>query len=496
MKLFKKKDEPKVIGENTEKSDSKVKGFFKAIGRFIKKHIKLIIILVIILAVVLYFRHKAKVAQQMMEEQANQPYTVQVEQMNLKDSISITGTLTANETTAVTSTLGGTGITGVKVKAVNFEVGDFVKQGDVVVEFDGDDYNRKIAELKAQYDISNTQSGMNIEDLQKSIEETQKQIDEKQKWLDDNKNIYNNLKDAFEKYEKYKDTDPSVANRWAKESGAAMALAEPVSIEGYEAAEKEIDTLKETIRQTQNKITLAQMQQNYDASYTQVDAYNDVYESIDKTKVVAPMSGYILAMNVEKGNNYTQGNNVFVIADTSGFIVEAKVNEYDIAKVYEGLPAVVKFDATGEDEFKGTVSFVSVASDDSVASSSGTSSAAAATGTSSAGTTAKYKVKIKLDGTDERLRVGMTGKASLVFNSADNVLALPYDCIQTAEDGSKFVAVVNDDGTKDNVVVTTGLESEYYVEVKGTGLKKGMNVEAVVTDASSTNSMDLMQYEE
>ena len=300
MKLFKKKDEPKVIGENTEKSDSKVKGFFKAIGRFIKKHIKLIIILVIILAVVLYFRHNAKVAQQMMEEQANQPYTVQVEQMNLKDSISITGTLTANETTAVTSTLGGTGITGVKVKAVNFEVGDFVKQGDVVVEFDGDDYNRKIAELKAQYDISNTQSGMNIEDLQKSIEETQKQIDEKQKWLDDNKNIYNNLKDAFEKYEKYKDTDPSVANRWAKESGAAMALAEPVSIEGYEAAEKEIDTLKETIRQTQNKITLAQMQQNYDASYTQVDAYNDVYESIDKTKVVAPMSGYILAMNVEK----------------------------------------------------------------------------------------------------------------------------------------------------------------------------------------------------
>ena len=494
MKLFKKKDEPKVIGENTEKSDSKVKGFFKGIGRFIKKHVKLIIVLVIILAVVLYFRHNAKVAQQMLEEQANQPYTVEVEQMNLKDSISITGTLTANETTAVTSTLGGTGITGVKVKAVNFEVGDFVKQGDVVVEFDGDDYNRKISELHAQYDIANAESGMNIEDLQKSIEETQKQIDEKQKWLDDNKNIYNNLKDAFEKYEKYKDTDPSVANRWMKESGAAMALAEPVSIEGYEAAEKEIDTLKETIRQTQNKITLAQMKQSYDTSYTQVDAYNDVYESIDKTKVVAPMSGYILAMNVEKGNNYTQGNNVFVIADTSGFVVEAKVNEYDIAKVYEGLPAVVKFDATGEDEFKGTVSFVSVASEDTVSSSAG--NAAAAGATSSAGTAAKYKVKIKLDGTDERLRVGMTGKASLVFNSADNVLAVPYDCVQTAEDGSKFVAVVNDDGSKDNVVVTTGLESEYYVEVKGTGLKKGMNVEAVVKDATATDSMELMQYDE
>jgi multidrug efflux pump subunit AcrA (membrane-fusion protein) len=217
---------------------------------------------------------------------------------------------------------------------------------------------------------------------------------------------------------------------------------------------------------------------------------------MDKTQVAAPISGYILTMNVEEGNNYAQGNTVFTIADTSGYIVEGTVNEYDIANIKADLPATVKFEATGDEEFEGTVSFVSIASEASTASSAaseafGGASAAASTSTG----TATYKVKIKLNEADDRFRVGMTAKASIILASAKDVLAVPYDCVQEKDDGSFFVTSIADDGTKKDIPVTKGLESDYYVEIKGDGIKEGMSLETIITDAPSTDIMDYMTFE-
>ena len=106
---------------------------------------------------------------------------------------------------------------------------------------------------------------------------------------------------------------------------------------------------------------------------------------------------------------------------------------------------------------------------------------------------ATYKVKIQLNENDDRLRVGMTAKASVILDSVDNVLAVPYDCVQQDKDGKDFVAVIKKDGTKKNIYVTKGLESDYYVEIKGEGLKEGMTVEAIVKDAPSTDIMDYME---
>jgi multidrug efflux pump subunit AcrA (membrane-fusion protein) len=216
---------------------------------------------------------------------------------------------------------------------------------------------------------------------------------------------------------------------------------------------------------------------------------------MDKTKVAAPISGYILTMNVEEGNNYTQGNTVFTIADTSGFIVEATVNEYDVANIQKDLPATVKFEATGDEEFTGTVSFVSIASEATTSASAASSAYGAATASSAAGSAASYKLKIKMDGTDDRFRVGMTAKASIVLDSASDVLAVPYDCVQQKDDGSFFVTSIADDGTKKDIPVTKGLESDYYVEISGDGIKEGMTVEAIVSDAPSTDIMDYMTIE-
>ncbi|MCR5415471.1 MAG: efflux RND transporter periplasmic adaptor subunit [Pseudobutyrivibrio sp.] len=496
MISFKKKEETTSNDVTESKtSENVVVRILKAIGRFFKKHIKLTIFLVILVLIILYVRSSMKKAAAALEEMANQPVTAQVETMDLTQSVSVTGTLTANETATVTSTIGGTGITGVKVSKVNYEVGDYVEAGAVVVEFDGDDYSRKVAELDAQYNIENLESSQSIEDMQKSIEDTQKKIDEKNKWLEDNKAVYENLKDAFEQYEKYKDSDNSVVERWTRESAAAAALSEPVTIAGYEAVEDEVESLEESIRTTKNKIELAQLKQNYAQTYTQVDAYDNVYESMDSTQVAAPFSGYILSMNVEEGNNYSQGSAVFTIADTSGFVVEATADEYDIANISKGLPAAVKFEATGDEEFKGEVTFVSIASDSTTSSAASSASAYGTTAAATTGGSANYKVKIKLNDTDDRLRVGMTAKASVIMDSVENVLAVPYDCVQQDEDGTYFVTTIAEDGTEKDVTVTRGLESDYYVEISGDGIAEGDTVKAIVNDAPSTDITDYIYME-
>lgn len=486
----------KMSDNSVPKSESAVKRFFKKIGGFIKKHKKLFIILAIVICVFGYFRHKSKVAAEQMAAMANQPVTATVDVMDLQQSVSVTGTLTANETKTVTSTIGSSGVTGVKVAKVNYEVGDYVEAGSIVVEFDGDDYNRKLAELNAQHNISDVQAVVNIDELNKNILDTQKKLDETQKYLDDNKTIYDNVKALYDDYEKY--GAEAYGDRYSSEDSALFAkfsMHIPSFISDYESKRDSIDDLQFQIEAYENKIALAQMQQDYATTYTQVDELNDVYKSINKTQVETPISGYILSMNVEEGNNYTQGNSVFTIADTSGFIVEATVNEYDIANIKEGLPVAVKFEATGDEEFKGTVSFVSVASTTAVTSSQGGGSSNSTGTTAGSGSVAQYKVKITLDSTDDRLRVGMTAKASVILDSVSDVLAVPYDCLQQNEDGSYYVTVIDDAGNRKDVTVTKGLESDYYVEISGDGIGKGTTVEAVITDAPSTDVMDYMYYE-
>ncbi len=501
MSIFRRKQATTAPISETVKTEKKslwkkvlsaVGAFFKGILKFIKKHIKLFIILLVVVIVFLYLRHKATKMAEELEAQLNEPVTSTVSSMDLQQSVSVTGTLNATETATVTSTLGGT-LTGVKVSKVNYEVGDYVEAGNIVVEFDGDDYSRKVSELDAEYNISNQESANAISELEQNVKTIQQKIDDKQKYLDDNKAVYENLKDAYEQYEQYKDIDKSVVERWNRESAAAAMMAEPVSIELYEAAEDELETLQLQLENYQNQIEIAKLKQQYATTYTQVDAYDDVYESMDSTHVSAPISGYILTMNVEEGNNYSTGSAVFTLADTSGFIVEATVNEYDIAKIQEGQPAVVKFESTGDEEFTGTVSFVSLASEDTI-STTNASTTASLTGTTSS-STATYKIKIKMDGTDDRMRVGMTAKASVVLDSAENVLAVPYDCVQQNEDGTFFVTKIEEDGTKTEVPVTKGLESDYYVEIAGDGIEDGMTVEAIVDDASSTDIMDYMYIE-
>lgn len=201
---------------------------------------------------------------------------------------------------------------------------------------------------------------------------------------------------------------------------------------------------------------------------TQKKQVQEVEEKLGECVITSPIDGVITGINVEERDNYTGESPLFVVQDTSQFMVEASVDEYDIADIEKGQEAVVKTDATGEEELAGTVSYVAPAPEESENSGMGSSSS-----------TVSYKVWITLSEKSDRLRIGMTAKTSIVLESAKDVFAVAYDCIQTDREGNSYISVLEgerESQEEKQIFVDTGLESDYYVEISGEGLEENMRV--------------------
>ena len=214
------------------------------------------------------------------------------------------------------------------------------------------------------------------------------------------------------------------------------------------------------------------------------------------------------------GDTYT-GGVIAVVENDTAYDVDCAVDEYDIPDVAVGMKAVMKTDATREEELKGSVSFVapkpeggsvSGLSDLSGLLSGGSMSDMTSALSSSTSSRASYKVRIHLDGKNDRLRLGMNVRVSIVTQEAENVLTVPYDAVQKKEDGTFFVEAVigkedakktgkgknskkaSDGAETEKIPVQKGIEGTYYTEVISDRLAEGMEV--VVPENDSDTSVD------
>lgn len=105
-------------------------------------------------------RHKARKA---MAEKMSQVETTTVTKQNLVDSISVTGTVNsadARDVSAIAS--------NVEVETVNYKVGDYVNEGDVVVVLDSSELERKLKEAQNSQALSEYNENKSIETASES----------------------------------------------------------------------------------------------------------------------------------------------------------------------------------------------------------------------------------------------------------------------------------------------------------------------------------------
>lgn len=305
---------------------------------------------------------------------------------------------------------------------------------------------------------------------------------------------YNTAKAA---YDAYQPTYSNVGNLQSAYEAASAKTADLNSkvtalISQRDAAQASYDTLVKTLNTQASAAdsTIATLNDTLESSkaglgvstLTQQSQINTLSDQIADGKIVSTVSGTVTKVNVKKGDIYT-GSTIAVIEGCQEFIVVAQIDEYDIADVSEGMKVYLKTDATRDEELEGRITYV--------AQSATTSDMTP--GATTGSTSAKYKVEIELDKQNERLRLGMNAKISIVTNGKDNVLSVPFDAINTKDDGTKYITILENEETQStrDIDVTTGIEGTYYVEISSSEeLKEGMKVVMPQVDASaSINSL-------
>lgn len=411
--------------------------------------------------------------------------TVDLEKMDLTSSVSATGTIQSAATKTVSAD-----ISNVEVKSVKVSEGDEVTKGQTLVTFDQSDLQETLTEAKENLSDAESQADRELTSAKRKLSEAQETYSSQKEKLS------SSVASAKETYTAAKKA-VSAAKSQAEKEKAEEALRQAKS--AYEQAKTEqensnkqnksnVQSAKDAVTTTQsnNKKSIREAQRSVD----------DAAKALEKCSVTAPMSGTVTAIGVEAGDSYNGGDMV-EISDCTNLQVSTTVSEYDISKVKKGQRVVILTDATDDEEIEGKITYVAMTTSSSSLSSgnstgnAGTSSSMGSGSTSSS--SSGYEVRIKISSANEKLRVGMTAKCSIILEEANDVYAVPYDAIHTNTNGDTVIYVKDStSGARKEIAVTKGMESDYYVEVSGDELTDGLQIiiptDSIETSGSSSES--------
>lgn len=181
--------------------------------------------------------------------------------------------------------------------------------------------------------------------------------------------------------------------------------------------------------------------------------------------ILAPIDGEVILRAIEPGQTFATTDAILAMSDR--LMVEALVDETDIAQVKKGQEASIVLDAYPNDPFTGKV--YKIAYD--------------ATTTNNVTT---YHVDVLPKKIPEFMRSGMTANVTFEITRKDNVIAVPTEAIKTKNGVSSVLLPSSSDNKNDpptSVEVQTGMTDGKKTEIVS-GLDEGATV--LVVQANTT----------
>lgn len=424
-----------------------------------------------------------------------------IEKRTLANSISGNGVVEASSKEDVTG-----GSYGMKVKSVHVEVGDVVAVGDVICVFDTEDLQERRDELREQAIEAEQQKVERNAEYDKDI------ADAESDRLEQLNTAKENLANAVEK----RDTAQIDYNQAKVEydrlvTEGNLSILEKAELEESLTSKENtvsmyqdsVDTYEQRVKslEAQDNSALIDAKENYNeqfgnSSTTRNEQAAEYDKQIEEATIRANMAGVITAVNVTEGANFN-GGAVANIESTDAFVIEAQIEEYDIPDIKEGMKVLVKTDATRDVELEGVVTYVAPRATNSGGSSmAGFSSMLSGVDTSSFSSSsgsATYLVKITLNEPNERLRLGMNAKVSIITEESVDTWSVAYDAVYTREDGTTYLEKVVGKDEEGNILteemdVEIGLQGTYYVEVISSELTSDTQI--LIPDAQGNSSIE------
>ena len=183
--------------------------------------------------------------------------TVKVEKTDLKQKVTVSGTVESAEKSDVTSD-----ITGVKVKAVKVKKGDRVKKGDIIAELDDTDLKAQLTQAEKSLENAKALSTINLNAAQRGYDDTvadkdtgsargSKGIDEAQGEYD---KAVGDRNTAYDTYNNAVEERAAAENAAAEAAQSAADAAAPV--EEMKAAVKEAKKAAETASEEFDRLAM------------------------------------------------------------------------------------------------------------------------------------------------------------------------------------------------------------------------------------------------
>lgn len=265
----------------------------------------------------------------------------------------------------------------------------------------------------------------------------------------------------------------------ANRSVDSAELQEDIAKAQQDAAEQSADTAKQQQAATENSIAqqidtlkdnLIGSQIAAQSTKSQEIAIQSLQDTLADATITAPVSGVVTAVYAEEGQ---PGNGLlFVIEDTDALKITTNIREYDVGNIEVGMPVVIRSDATGDKEISGTVTYIAPAANKTENGNTLTAD----------DSTVEFEAEVQVNDADSGLRIGMNTRLTVLLEERDNVYGVPYDAVVEKADGSEVVYAVEPSSEKEGsyvvteVPVTTGLETDFYIEVSGDGITDGLSI--------------------
>jgi HlyD family secretion protein len=418
--------------------------------------------------------------------------TGQVTRATLSAVIESSGS--ASPESSITLSFGAAGT----VNKVNVQLGDLVKQGDVLAEIDTTDLELAVAQAEQDYlsqqatysmtvdpdpadmaaaklSVSNAAAAYQLAQQKYKVNSTDSvmlscnNLDSVKKTYDDAQTAYNNY----------------ISNWRVQVNGTAEISQEKSQLDrakaAYEQAVINCNLAKSSVNDTgiksayaslvQAKANLESLQNPSERTLTAAKiqleqaelALEEAQQALEDAKIVAPFDGMITDITAVVGGSGSSAS--IELTDVGQYHVDVLVDETEIGQVQVGQQANITFDALSDVTVTGEVARIDPA------------------GTVSNGVV-NYLVRVNLDPTDAALRSDMTANVQVVLDTHTDVLAVPGTAIRS--DGqSYYVNVVGADGTAQRVAVTTGYTDGELTEVSG-DLQEGQTVYLGETSTTTT----------
>lgn len=422
-----------------------------------------------------------------------------IEKRTIANSINGNGTVESAEKEDVTG-----GSMGMEVVSVKVEAGDTVTAGDIICVFDTEDLQDRVEDIQDQIaDVEEARVEYNEEQDRQQIEAVGNQQSNLAALTEDLKAAKEELKAEKKELESRQSAFETAKNNASFTEEDRVTHESLISLQQTKVntAQSGVDSIQAQIDRWQeqdNWVYVERKEENDKQAKERTDALNeqleDYQEQINKATVRASVSGVVTNINVKEGTTFT-GGVIASIEAVDDFVIEAQIEEYDIPDIATGMKVLIKTDATRDTELEGEVTYIAPRATNSGSSAGGFSGLISGVDSSSfsgGSGSATYLVKIALKEPNERIRLGMNAKVSILTDERVDTWSVPYDAVYTREDGTTYLERVTGKDEDGNILteemnVELGLQGTYYVEVISDNIKEG--TEILIPDAQGNSSI-------